>query len=95
MSGTRLLTRRIAWEHAFGIRRDLKEFTEITDLGSNIRVELNGTIVMESHVPSAPAMFNGRPHLGRNRTSGAICFCGHTDPVQFRNVLIKELPGGL
>ena len=38
MSGTRLLTRRIAWEHAFGIRRDLKEFTEITDLGSNIRV---------------------------------------------------------
>jgi hypothetical protein len=68
---------------------------EITVLGSNIRVELNGTIVMESHVPSAPAMFNGRPHLGRNRTSGAICFCGHTDPVQFRNVLIKELPGGL
>lgn len=32
MSGTRLLTRRIAWEHAKGIRRTLQEFTEISDL---------------------------------------------------------------
>ena len=31
------------------------------------------------------------PHPGKDRTSGHFGFCGHSDPVEFRNIEIKRL----
>jgi hypothetical protein len=33
-----------------------------------------------------------RPHPGKDLTEGHFGFCGHNDPVAFRNVAIKPLP---
>jgi hypothetical protein len=30
-------------------------------------------------------------HPGKNRTSGAFGFCGHSDPVAFRAIRIERL----
>jgi hypothetical protein len=38
--------------------------------------------------------FLGRkPHPGKDRTSGHFGFAGHSDPVEFRDVMIKDLAG--
>jgi hypothetical protein len=33
----------------------------------------------------------GRPHPGKDRTSGHFGFAGHNDPVAYRNIRIKAL----
>ena len=32
-----------------------------------------------------------RPHPGKDRTAGHFGFCGHNDPVAFRNIRIQRL----
>ena len=34
---------------------------------------------------------DGNPHPGASRTSGDFGFAGHNDPVEFRNIRVKEL----
>ena len=68
-------------------------FEEVTVKGSTIKVELNGTVILDSDLSKVtPGMFMGNhPHPGKDRMSGHFGFAGHTDPVAFRNVLIKKL----
>jgi hypothetical protein len=68
-------------------------FEEVTVKGSTIKVELNGTVILDadlSKVDMTTVMANS-PHPGRDRTSGSFGFAGHSDPVMFRNVSIKKL----
>ena len=68
-------------------------FEEVTVKGPVIRVELNGTVILDadlSKVDMTKVMHNS-PHPGKDRTSGFFGFAGHDDPVAFRNVLIKKL----
>jgi hypothetical protein len=68
-------------------------FEEVTIQGSTIKVELNGTVILDtdlSKVDLETVMANS-PHPGKDRTSGFFGFTGHRDPVAFRNVLIKKL----
>lgn len=68
-------------------------FEEVTVKGSTIRVELNGTVILDadlSKVDMANVMAKS-PHPGKDRTSGFFGFAGHSDPVAFRNVSIKKL----
>ena len=59
--------------------------------GSTIKVELNGTVVIDADVSKVKDFMGGHPHPGLTRTRGSFGFAGHSDPVQFRNVRIKPL----
>ena len=68
-------------------------FEEVTVKGSTLRVELNGTVILDtdlSKVDMATVMAHSA-HPGKDRTSGYFGFAGHDDPVAFRNILIKKL----
>jgi hypothetical protein len=68
-------------------------FQEVTVKGSTIKVELNGTVILDCDLAKVdPATFmGGHPHPGKDRTSGFFGFAGHNDPVAFRAVRIKRL----
>jgi len=68
-------------------------FQEVTVKGSTIRVELNGTVILDTDLSKVdPAkVMAGSPHPGVTRTNGFFGFAGHNDPVAFRNIQIKKL----
>lgn len=80
---------------ARGYQRPIGEwnYEEVTVKGSTIKVELNGTVILDtdlSKVDMATVMANS-PHPGKDRTSGAFGFAGHNDPVAFRKLVLKKL----
>ena len=78
-----------------GFQRPIGEwnFQEVTVVGSTIKVELNGFIILDadlSKVDMATVMAKS-PHPGKDRKNGFFGFAGHNDPAQFRNIEIKDL----
>ncbi|MCA9061561.1 MAG: DUF1080 domain-containing protein [Planctomycetaceae bacterium] len=67
-------------------------FQEVTVDGSKITVELNGNVILNADLSTVTEFMGGRPHPGKDRTTGYFGFAGHNDPVSFRNVQIKRLP---
>ena len=65
-------------------------FQEVTISGSTIRVELNGTEILNGDVAQVKDYMAGKAHPGKDRTSGYFGFAGHNDPVRFRAVEIKR-----
>jgi hypothetical protein len=68
-------------------------FEEVTVKGSTLKVELNGTVILNadlSTVDMATVMAKSA-HPGKDRPSGFFGFAGHSDPVMFRAVRIKSL----
>lgn len=61
----------------------------VTVNGSKIIVELNGTVILEADL--AELEKKHPKHEGVKRRSGYIAFCGHGDPVSFRNISLEEL----
>lgn len=59
--------------------------------GSKVRVELNGTEILNADLSTVKEFMSDTPHPGKDRTSGHIGFAGHSDPVKFRNVSILPL----
>lgn len=76
-----------------GYLRPLGEwnFEEATIKGSTIKVELNGTIILDTDLSKVTDYMAKSPHPGKTRTEGHFGFAGHSDPVAFRNVQIKVL----
>jgi hypothetical protein len=76
-----------------GYQRPVGEwnFQEVTVKGSKIKVELNGTVILDTDVSEVTEYMANSPHPGKSRTSGHFGFAGHNDPVAFRNVTIKKL----
>ncbi len=68
-------------------------FQKVTVRGSNIQVELNGTVILDADVAKVKESKEGAVPPGVNRKSGHFGFAGHNDPVAFRNIQIRELPG--
>ena len=66
-------------------------FEEVTVKGSTIRVELNGTVILDCDLSKVSEYLAGHAHPGKDRTTGFFGFAGHSDPVQFRNIRIKAL----
>lgn len=66
-------------------------FQEVTVQGSTIKVELNGSVILDADLSKITEYMANSPHPGKDRTSGYFGFAGHSDPVAFRNVSIKEL----
>lgn len=66
-------------------------FQEVTVRGSTIKVELNGTLILDTDLSKVTASLADHPHPGKARPSGSFGFAGHNDPVAFRAVEIKRL----
>jgi hypothetical protein len=66
-------------------------FQEVTVRGSRITVELNGTVILDADLSEVKELMANSPHPGRDLPRGYFGFAGHSDPVQFRNIMIKEL----
>jgi len=66
-------------------------YQEVTVKGSTIKVELNGTVILEADVSKITEFMADSPHPGKDLKSGHFGFAGHKDPVMFRNIAIKKL----
>ena len=66
---------------------------EATIKGSTIKVELNGTLILDTDLSKVTEYMANKAHPGKTRTSGNFGFAGHDDPVAFRNIQIKKLGG--
>jgi hypothetical protein len=76
-----------------GYQRPVGEwnFQEVTVKGSTIKVELNGTVILDADLSTVKEFMANSPHPGISRTSGHFGFAGHSDPVEFRKIMIKRL----
>jgi hypothetical protein len=66
-------------------------FEEVTVRGPKLKVELNGTIILDTDLSKVTQYMANSAHPGKDRTSGHFGFAGHSDPVAFRHVQIKAL----
>jgi hypothetical protein len=66
-------------------------FEEVTVTGPKIRVELNGTRILDTDLSKVTEYLANHPHPGKERTQGHFGFAGHNDPVAFRHIQIKRL----
>jgi hypothetical protein len=66
-------------------------FEEVTVKGSKIKVELNGSVILDADLSTVKEFMANSPHPGKDRTSGYFGFAGHGDPVEFRNVQVKPI----
>ncbi len=66
---------------------------EIMADGSHIKVTVNGVVVVDADLSKIDEKntIDHRPHPGLHNKKGHIGFLGHGDPVEFRNIRIKEL----
>lgn len=61
----------------------------VTVNGPHVKVELNGTVIMEANLDEVN---KAKPkHEGAKRRKGHIAFCGHGDIVSFKKIKLKEL----
>lgn len=76
-----------------GYQRPIGEwnYEEVTVTGSTIKVELNGTEILDADLGAVTEFMADSKHPGRTRASGHFGFAGHNDPVMFRNISIKRL----
>ncbi|MFM7042819.1 MAG: family 16 glycoside hydrolase, partial [Planctomycetaceae bacterium] len=61
--------------------------------GTRYRVDLNGFTILDVDLDTVTESKDGALPPGVTRTRGHFGFAGHGDPVAFRNVMIRELPG--
>ena len=66
-------------------------FQEVTVKGSTIKVELNGTMILDADLSKVTEFMDNKPHPGKDRTTGHFGFAGHNDPVEFRRVRMQGL----
>jgi outer membrane protein assembly factor BamB len=67
-------------------------YQETTVKGSKIKVELNGSVILDADLSTVTEFMGDKPYAGRTRTSGHFGLAGHNDPVAFRNLTIRKLP---
>jgi hypothetical protein len=66
-------------------------FIEVTVRGPTLQVELNGTRILDTDLSKVTQFKDNQPHPGKDLRSGHFGFCGHNDPVEFRDIQIKRL----
>jgi hypothetical protein len=78
---------------ARGYQHPIREwnFEEVTVKEHKIKVELNGTIILDCDLSKVHEYLDGHAHPGKDRLKGSFGFAGHNDPVAFRNIRIKPL----
>jgi hypothetical protein len=78
---------------ARGYQRPIGEwnFEEITVVGSKIKVELNGSLILDADLSKVTEFMANSAHPGKDRTNGHFGFAGHNDPVAFRNIRLQPV----
>ncbi len=66
-------------------------FQQVTVKGSTIKVELNGTVILDCDLSKVQDFMGNHEYAAHMRTSGHFGFAGHNDPVQFRDIWIKRI----
>jgi hypothetical protein len=66
-------------------------YEEVTVVGPTIKVELNGTPILDADLSKVTEYMANHEHPGKDSTSGHFGFAGHNDPVMFRDISIKPL----
>jgi hypothetical protein len=66
-------------------------YEEVIVTGPTIKVELNGTPILDADLSKVTEFMHNSAHPGKDRTSGHFGFAGHNDPVMFRDISIKPL----
>ena len=66
-------------------------FQQVTVVGSQIRVELNGYTIVDADIGQVEDRMGDKEYRGIDRKTGYFGLAGHYDPVAFRNVRIKRL----
>ncbi|MCB1077804.1 MAG: DUF1080 domain-containing protein, partial [Verrucomicrobiae bacterium] len=66
-------------------------YQEVTVKGSTIKVEVNGTVILDTDLSTVQEFMANKAHPGQTLTHGFFGFAGHNDPVAFRNIAIKKL----
>lgn len=68
-------------------------YEEIIADGDNIKVTLNGEVILEGNLKEAMknGAADGKDHPGVTNKSGHIAFLGHGNPIKFKNIRIKKL----
>jgi hypothetical protein len=64
---------------------------EVRVVGRQVTVILNGTTILDVNMDDVKDPEILKKHPGLQRKSGHIGFLGHNEPVEFRNIRIKEL----
>jgi hypothetical protein len=80
-----------AWRGGYQFPVGEWNFQEVTVKGSTIKVELNGSVILDCDLSKVTEFMGGKPHPGMKNTKGHFGFAGHSDPVQFRHVRIRRL----
>jgi hypothetical protein len=80
---------------AHGAMKPIGEWNEeeIYANGDNIRVTLNGVVILDGNIREASqhGTPDGKEHPGLLNKSGHIGFLGHGSPLKFRNIRVKTL----
>jgi hypothetical protein len=66
-------------------------YEEVTVIGSKMKVELNGSIILDCDLSTVHEFMHNAAHPGKDRAFGHFGLAGHNDPVSFRNISIKRL----
>lgn len=66
-------------------------YQEVTVRGGTLRVELNGTVILDTDLSKVTEFMSNTPHPGKDRARGHFGLAGHNDPVRFRSIEIREL----
>ena len=66
-------------------------YQEATIIGSTLKVELNGTVILDTDLSQVTEFKDNHPHPGKDLKKGHFGFAGHGSPVMFRNIAIKRL----
>jgi hypothetical protein len=66
-------------------------YEEVTVKGPTMKVELNGSVILNCDLSKVHEYMANHAHPGKDRTRGYFGFAGHNDPVAFRNISIKRL----
>lgn len=68
-------------------------FQEVTVQGTQVKVILNGTVIVDGDYAGAltNGTIDGKEHPGLKNSKGHIGFLGHGSVVKFRNIRLKEL----
>ena len=66
-------------------------FEEVTVKGSTIKVELNGSPILDADLGKVTKFMADSAHPGKDLASGFFGFAGHNDPVEFRAIAVKPI----
>jgi 3-keto-disaccharide hydrolase len=64
---------------------------EVRVIGRKVTVVLNGTTILDVNIDDVKDPATLKKHPGLQNKSGHIGFLGHNEPVEFRNIRIKEM----